>query len=401
MDGQHLAPQAHVILASGGSIRISPKGVRRLRGGHPWVYRSDLLPPPELPAGLVALQDPGGRPLGTALYSPASQISVRLLTGADEAVTPALLAARLQAARARRQRLMPGAEAWRWVHGEADFLPGVFVDCYGDCLVLQTTCGGADALLPALVPLLLAQGQPRALVLRNDGAARSREQLPQTVQVLHGSAPVHVGYREGAIRFELDLLADHKTGSFLDQAVNHRRAAAYARGRGLDAFCYHGGFALQLAQGCAQVLGLDSSAAALARAQQTAATAGLDHVQFEAVDVFKRLPELVAAGARFDTIVLDPPAFASTARTQPAALRAYREINRRALQLLTANGILISCSCSGRISDDDFDGALAAAGRDAGRALHQVERWSAAPDHPRLVGVPETGYLKARVLMAL
>ena len=390
-----------MIPAIGGKAQIGIKGRRQLQGGHPWVYRSDLTRAPACPAGLVYVQGPDGERLGCALYSPASQISLRMLTTGDEAVTEALLGQRLEAARARRRRLMPNAEAWRWVHGEADFLPGIFIDCYADCLVLQTTCGGADVLLPVLQALLLQLAAPRALVLRNEGAMRAREGLPRRSAVLHGTAPVKVNYREGAITYSLDLLHDHKTGSFLDQAQNHQRAAAYAQGVGLDAFCYHGGFALQLASGCSSVLGLDSARPAVARAIANAVAAGLSHVRFEVADVFARLPQLVEAGAQFDTIVLDPPAFASTAGTLPAALRAYREINRRAMQLLRPHGILISCSCSGRVGEDAFDAALAAAGRVAGRRLHQIESWPAAPDHPALLGVPETRYLKARVLMVL
>jgi 23S rRNA (cytosine1962-C5)-methyltransferase len=346
----------------------------------------------------VQVHDGKGRLQGYAVYSPASTITLRLLSK-DAPPTAALIAERIDAAVGRRERLMPGADAYRVVHGEADFLPGVFVDRYGDAVTLQTTCGGADVLLPALEAALVARLQPRTLVLRNDAQTRGREKLPRDKRVLVGDDPV-ARYYEGELLLEVDLMGDQKTGGFLDQARNHVAAGAYARGEALDCFTYHGGFALQMARRGARVTAYDLSAAAVGRARDNAARAGLD-VTFHEADVFDVLPALHAEGRRFDTIVLDPPAFASTQKTVDAALRAYKEINLRAMKLLRPNSILVSCSCSGRVTPADFDAMLQQAAREVRRPLHFVERWAAGPDHPVLAGVPETDYLKCRVLMVV
>jgi 23S rRNA (cytosine1962-C5)-methyltransferase len=242
---------------------------------------------------------------------------------------------------------------------------------------------------------------PRALVIRNDAKTRNREKLPLDVTVVRGPESVVARYHEGTLLAEVDLLADQKTGSFLDQVHNHVRAGDLARGEAMDCFTYHGGFALQMARNASRVTAYDISATALLRATQNAERAGIDNVQFTEADVFDVLPDLHRAGRRFDTIVLDPPAFASTKRTEEAAMRAYKEINLRAMKLLRPNSLLISCSCSGRVRGDAFDAMLQAAARDVRRPIHVVESYAAGPDHPVLAGVPETDYLKCRVLMVL
>lgn len=385
-----------------GRAIVSAKGARRVRQGHPWIYRSDIESLPQGPAGVVSVVDVGGRELGTALYSPASTITLRLVAGPGQAFDRAASVSRVREAHARRERLMPGADAFRVVHGEADLLPGIFVDRYADCYAVQTTCAGAEVFEPIIVEAIADAWAPRAIVLRDDASGRAREGLTQHVTVVRGAAPVVARYHEGALELEVDLLGDQKTGSFLDQAQNHVLAGRYARGEGLDCFTYHGGFALQLAAGgCTRVTACDLSAAALDKARANAARAALGDVDFVQRDVFELLPELVAARRTFDIIVLDPPAFASTKHTVEKALRAYKEVNLRALKLLAPGGVLVSCSCSGRITPEAFDDMLVAAARDARRAVQLVERRGAGVDHPVLAGVPETEYLKCRVLVAL
>jgi 23S rRNA (cytosine1962-C5)-methyltransferase len=316
-------------------------------------------------------------------------------------VDRALIRSRLEQALQRRQRLLPRADAYRLVHGEADFLPGIFVDRYGDSLVLQTTCAGADRLEPELVTLLTELLAPVALVIRDDSHTRARENLPQHVTLVRGVAPVRAQYHEGEQLLAVDLLEDQKTGSFLDQALNHVEAQRYAQGEALDCFTYHGGFALQLARVCPSVEAFDISEPALTRARANAERAGLQNITFTQANVFDVLPVLYTEGKRYDTIVLDPPAFAGTKKTLDAAMRAYKEVNLRAMRLLRPNGILISCSCSGRVDGAMFDEMLVKAAHDAKRSIHFVERRSAGPDHPVLAGVPETDYLKCRVLMVV
>ena len=384
-----------------GRVTVNSKAVQRVRHGHPWIYVSDIVDAPATPAGLVQVAGDQGRVLGHAFVSPLSTIRVRLVTSGDVPFTRELLHARLAAALQRRERLLPNCDAYRLVHGEADFLPGIFVDRYADCLALQTTCAAAAAFEPELVTALQTLCAPRAIVLRNDAATRAHEKLPREIKVAYGAAPVLTQYHEGNIALQVDLLGDQKTGSFLDQAHNHVRAGHYARGIGLDCFTYHGGFAMQLAQQCSTVTAYDISAPALTRAQANAQNAGLTNIEFVKADMFEALPALLQAGSRFDTIVLDPPAFASGKHTVDAARRAYKEINLRAMKLLRPNSVLISCSCSGRVTAQDFDEVLAQAARDARRPVHFIERRAAGPDHPVLADVPETDYLKCRVLMVL
>ena len=394
-----MAPQEVVI--------VNRKATRQLAQGHPWIYRSDIVHLPKLPAGPVGVVADNGRPQGIGLLSPNSKITLRML----DAQAPftlgddmgAWVRAKLEQALQRRQRLLPQTDGMRLVHGEADFLPGVFVDRYGDCLALQTACAGADTLIEPLTKHLVDLCAPRALVLRNDIAGRAKEGLPSEVRVLVGTPDdaVVAHYHEGNLLCEVDLLGDQKTGGFLDQAQNHVRAAAYAQGETLDCFTYHGGFALQMAAQGAQVTAYDLSEAALMRARHNARQCAIENVDFRAGNVFEVLPALASAQRRFDTIVLDPPAFASGKNTEDAAWRAYKEINLRAMRLLRPNSILVSCSCSGRVTPDMFDAVLLAAAQDARRRIHVVQRWSAGPDHPVLGNVPETDYLKCRVLMVV
>lgn len=377
---------------------VAEKGLKRLRQQHPWVYKSDITATPHQEAGLVLVSGADGRIYGTAMYSPRSMIMLRMVARGKEPFDASVIRDRVQQAKERRERLMPGVDAWRALHGEADKLPGIFVDRYADCLVAQSTTASADILMPFVVDALRDVYAPKTIIIRSDAGARAREDLQPDVRVVHGEAPGRVTYHEGDIAHSIDPLDDQKTGSFLDQAVNHVHVARYARGTGLDCFTYHGGFALQLARKCESVMAVDVSAKAVERVRSNAETAGLANVEAVQRDAFELLPELVKSGRRFDTVVLDPPAFASGKHTEQSALRAYNEVNLRAMKLVAANGILVSCSCSGRITPEAFDAMLIAAARDAQRTIHFVERRAAGPDHPVMGGVPETDYLKCRVL---
>jgi len=384
-----------------GHARINRRAAASLYDGHLWVYDSDVLECTATQAGLVAVADESGRALGTAFFSPRSVIRLRMLARPAETVSRDFFFARLQAAWHRRQQLMPAADAWRWVHGEADLLPGIFIDRYADCISLQTTCAGADAFEALLVELVQEIARPRAIVLRRDVGSRTKEGLATDIAVAIGAPPVVAAYHEGELALEVDLLADQKTGSFLDQAQNHVTAARYGRGNALDCFTYHGGFALQLSTVCSHVVACDMSERALVQARRNADAAGIKNMEFVAEDVFTLLPRLEKEGRKLDTIVLDPPAFASSRATVGRALGAYKEINARAMRLLSPGGILVTCSCSGRVSATDFDDMLAGASRKARRRVQILERRGAGPDHPVLAGVPETDYLKCRIASVL
>ncbi|MEK7703531.1 MAG: class I SAM-dependent rRNA methyltransferase [Myxococcota bacterium] len=388
-------------LATTQSVTISSKGARQLRAGHLWVYRSDLRATYDLTVGVAEVRDERGAYLGRALCSPRSNITLRLLTRDETIVDSTFIRERLRVALAWRERVMPGADAYRWVHGEADLLPGVFVDRYGDCVSLQTTCAATDALEPLLVAFINELVSPRIIVIRDDVGSRRREGLRAHVTLAQGSPPTVARYHEGDVQLEVDLLADQKTGGFLDQALNHQRAAHYAQGDALDCFTYHGGFALQMARVCTSVLAVDQSAPALVRTVDNAQRAGFANVETLRANVFDLLPEMVRAGKTFDTVVLDPPALASQRATVPRALAGYKELNLRAMRLVRPGGVLITCSCSGRVTSEDFDAMLADAAQDARRAVQILERRTAGPDHPVLVGVPETDYLKCRILVVL
>jgi 23S rRNA (cytosine1962-C5)-methyltransferase len=383
-----------------GEAVVTSKGASRLAQGHPWVYQSDVAKPAGDAAGVVLVADERGKHLGLALYSPRSLITLRLLSTAKE-LPQDFVATLVANALERRRRFLPAADAYRWVHGEGDGFPSVFVDRYGDCVSLQILSGGGEVLKPLIITAIIDQVRPRALVVRDDATSRQREGLGGGVHVVHGEQPVVARYHEGELELEVDLCSDQKTGSFLDQADNHLMTRRYARGRALDCFTYHGGFALQMAPACAEVTGVDQSEVALGRARANAERAGLTNLTFVRANVFDLLPELVKKQERYDTIVLDPPAFASNKASEPKALAAYREINRRALGLLRPGGVLITCSCSGRITPAMFDDVLDAAARDARRSVQILERRGAGVDHPVLTGVPETEYLKCRVLVAL
>lgn len=386
------------------SVRVSARGAARVRAGHPWVIRSDVAPGAEPGADEVVVTDGRGRPLASALYAPPpSPIALRVYARGDAFVplAEAELAERLRAAEARRREIF-GADArtYRLCHGEADLLPGLFVDRYEDAAVVQTATAAMDRRLETVVGILAERHGIGRVVVRNDGSMRDHEALPREKRLARG-ADAAVRVREGAAVFELDLLEDAKTGGFLDQRENHLRAAELARGEALDAFAYHGGFALALAARASSVLALDVDARAVARARRNAELSGYRHVEVRQADAFVELRAFERDGRRFDVVVIDPPAFAKRRGSVPAALRAYHELNLRAMRILRPGGWLVTCSCSGKVTPALFEEMLVKAAADARRSFAVVERRGAGRDHPGLLGVPETEYLKAWFLRAL
>jgi 23S rRNA (cytosine1962-C5)-methyltransferase len=379
---------------------ISVRGVDRWRGGHPWIYRSDVQSAEAEPGDLVEVQTERGRPLGLAFFSSTSQITLRML-GEGPRDERLLLGDRLRTALAYREALAPDGDAYVLVSAEADGLPALIVDRYGDYLVVQTLCQGIDRRLDLLTELLIAALNPRGILARNDAKIRRLEDLPEAVEVLHGEVPEQIEVREGDITQTVNVRHGQKTGLFLDQRENHLAAGRYARGRALDAFSYNGGFALQMARRCESVLALDGSELAVTAVADNARRNGLTNIEARLANVFDELRELDIAKERFDTIVLDPPAFAKNKATLAKALGGYKEINLRALKLLKPGGMLITCSCSYHVDEMLFQDMLLHAAIDARVAVTLVEKRLQARDHPVLLGGPETAYLKCIVARRL
>ena len=384
------------------TVVVNRKGEERLRNGHPWIYKSDVVSSAAEPGDLVRVVNERKRTLGVALWSSQSQISLRFLTlGAGIDDERAFFAERLRAAIAYRGTLDIDASAFRLVSGEADRLPALVVDRYGDYLVMQTLCQGMDRRLPMLVELLVEQLSPRGVLARNDPKVRALEGLEERIDVVHGEVPEGIDVREGTTTFHVNLWHGQKTGLFLDQRENHATAARYARGKALDGFTYNGGFALQMATRAESVLALDSSAHAVATTRANVERNGVTNLDVREANVFDELRELEIAGERFDTIVLDPPAFAKNKASVPKAAAGYKEINLRAIKLLNPGGTLITCSCSYNVSEDLFLEIVEQAAADARASIALVEKRQQARDHPVLLNVPETYYLKCLVLRKL
>jgi 23S rRNA (cytosine1962-C5)-methyltransferase len=381
---------------------VSARAVARIRGGHPWIVRADVVAPPRAPGDLVRVVDEKRRPLGSALWSPDARIALRMIDPGEVDDLEALIDRRIGEALARRATIVVGRDAFRVVHGEADRLPGLFVDRYADVAVLQTSCAAMDAREPAIAALLERHLGVRLVVARDDGGAREHDGLPRRRALLRGSGPTRVAYHDAGSAMETDVLEGGKTGAFLDQQENHARAAEYVAGRieALDAFTHHGGFAIALARAGAKVTALDESTEAVAEARANAARSGV-LLEARAVNAFDALRELEAAGRRFHLVVIDPPALAKRRSALPAAERGYKELNLRALRLLQPGGLLVTCSCSGRLTVEHFGAIVDAAARDVGRPVQLLERRGAGRDHPVLVGVPETDYLKCWILRVL
>jgi 23S rRNA (cytosine1962-C5)-methyltransferase len=378
------------------TVKISPRGASRLKAGHVWVYRSDIVSADSvLPGSLVRVSDHRGKFLGTALYSSSSQIAIRMISSEPVADLPALIRQRVADAIAFRQSLVKDTEAYRVVFSEADFLPGLIVDRYADILSLQvlTQAMDADPVRQTILVELTARLRPASIIERVDPRVRELETLPPRPSGPLQGEKSSTTFTMNGVKFRYDALEGQKTGAFLDQRENYAAAAQYAKGEALDVFCYQGGFALHLAPRCSQVTGVDSSRPALEVAEQNAALNRCD-IEWIEGNAFDLLKDYSSSDRRYDTIVLDPPAFAKTKRDLDAALRGYKELNLRALKMLRPGGVLVTCSCSYHVSQSNFLEMLADAALDARRTLRLIEVRGQAKDHPVLLNIPETAYLK-------
>ena len=385
---------------------VSARGAARIGAGHPWVFRPDVVRGPKHDAtdggpALVRVRDGRGRPLGVATWAARPRLALRMVARAGQpepADLAALVEERLAAALARRQALNLDRDAWRAVHAESDLLPGLVVDRYGDAAVMQTTSVAMSAARDEIAAIVRARLDARVVVCRDDGSARDFEELPRFAGVVVGGGETRVAYRLGRNRLETDLLRDGKTGGFLDQADNHAAVAALAPpgARALDAFTHHGGFALALARGGGDVLAIDEDATAAERAAANARRNELSNMRVERGNAFDLLRAFEGRGERFDVVVIDPPALAKRGGPQGlvAAARAYKELVLRGARLTRAGGLLVACSCSGRVTRQHWDEICADAIADAGRSAHVLSRAGAGRDHPELFGVPETSHLK-------
>jgi len=417
------------LLSNSSDAVVSAKGAARARSGHLWIYRSDVTRKPQAESGsVVRVVDHRGRFVARAHYGKESEITLRIISKDDVEITRDFWVARLRAASEWRERVVSDTDAYRLVHAEGDLLPGLIIDRYGDCFALQTLTRGMEALKATWVELLVEEFHPRLIVERNDAKVRQLEGLPMINSLLYpaiaqtGGLPAppqaadeenknrppvrptvagDLFITENGIRFGVDLFEGQKTGAFLDQRENRAAAMRYARGRGLDCFSFHGSFALHMAKGCERVTAVDISEPVIESARRNAELNDVTNVEFVAANVFDLLRDYDDAGERFDTIVLDPPAFAKNRGAVEAALRGYKEINLRALRLLNPGGVLITCSCSYHVGEELFLDMLAEAARDAGRAVQIVEKRAQSRDHPILLTVPETYYLKCIVARAM
>jgi len=384
-------------------VRVSRKGADRVTSGHPWIFSSDIADRDGAQPGQpVRVADPRGRPLGTAHYSSSSQISLRMLSRQVEDIGRDFFLRRLRAAEEHRRTVVRNTDAYRVVHGEADLLPALVVDRYGDYLVVQTLDQGMDAAKSVIASSLEEIFHPKGIVARNDVAVREKEELPLETTILSGEVPESVTVRMNALTLRADLMHGQKTGIFLDQRDNYRAAARYARGgKALDCFTSTGGFALHVAGKCESVEAADSSAAALVTARANAAANGIANIDFKEADIFQLLSNYASARRHFSMVVLDPPAFAKSRRNLESATTGYKEINLRALRLLPPGGILVTCSCSHHLGESALLELVAQASLDANRTLRVLERRTQSQDHPILLTVPETLYLKCLILEVL
>lgn len=380
------------------AVKVNRRAAAALERGHVWVRAADLVDRGQAaPGDAVQVVGPDGALLGTAHYSSTSEIALRLLSRGAVTVDRAFYRRRIAAAIAHRERVVSGSEACRLVHAEGDRLPALVVDRYGGFVSIQTLSQGMDRAKEDILACLEELLSPRGIVERNDVPRRRKENLPLVAGLLRGELPARVTYTMNGLRFEADLLAGQKTGAFLDQRENYLAAARWAHGRALDCFTSTGGFALHLAGRCTSVEAVDSSESALALARRNRELNAFANVEFRRADVFELLTGYAVAGRRFSTVVLDPPAFAKSRAALKSALRAYRQINYRALELLEPGGVLVSCSCSFHVSEAALLAVIQAAAAELGKTLRLLERRGQALDHPVLAGVPETHYLKCLI----
>ncbi len=380
---------------------ISARGARRWHGGHPWVFRSDIMQPPDSPPGAVSVRDPQGRSLGWALWSPASEISLRLIdSDPDARIGEGWWHARIARAIARREPLAAHANAYRLVHGEGDGLPSLVVDRFDRWVVVQLLSAGLEAFREEITDALRALTGAEGILARNDASVRAREGLARLVEPLWGDVPQEVEVREHGVRYLAAPHTGQKTGAFLDQRENRVLAGSVAKGHALDLFSYHGSFALHLAKAAESVTAVDSSADALERASENVALNGFTNVALVQADAFEYLREREKTGTRYDTIVVDPPAFAKNKASLEGAIRGYRDINLHAMRLLETGGLLYTASCSYHVSKALFLEMLQEAAAAAGRRMILRTITAQPLDHPEVITIPETGYLKGALLEA-
>jgi len=384
------------------SATVSAKGAHRWAAGHPWIFRSDLIQRPNAEPGIVRVADQRRRPIGTALWSPHSEISLRLLDpNPDATIDAKWWHDRIARALRRRDPLREQASAYRLIHGEGDGLPSLICDRYDRWLVVQLLSAGIERFRDTIVETLLSLTGAEGILARNDPPVRAREGLARETTLLAGDVPQEIEVQEYGVHYLAAPWTGQKTGAFLDQREARHRTASYARGRALDCFSYHGSFALHLARGASHVIALDSSAAALQRAAENARRNELDNIECVEANAFDFLRERERDRATFDTIVLDPPAFAKTRAALPSALRGYHEINLRAMRLLSPGGFLYSASCSYHLTKPLFLEMMERAAADSGRRMAIRELLGQPLDHPEILTIPETGYIKGAILEAM
>ncbi|PYO72077.1 MAG: class I SAM-dependent rRNA methyltransferase [Gemmatimonadetes bacterium] len=383
------------------TVRVTARAAERWKQGHPWIYRSDVAAEPEKKPGIVPVTDRKGKFLGQALYSPTSEIRLRLLTRGDQPIDARWWAERIAAAAARRNGI--NATAWRAVHAEADGLPSLVIDKYGPWIVAQLLSAGLETARADVLAGISAALAPEGILLRNDAAVRRHEGLASEVVLALGQVPEVVEVVEDGLKYLAAPWSGQKTGAFLDQRENRALVGQHTRpgGRALDLFTYHGSFALHLARHAKDVLAVDQSTEALARGVENARLNGIANIVWREANVFDLLRELERRREQFDTIALDPPAFAKTKANLERAVAGYKEVNLRAMKILADGGVLFTSSCSYHVSRDVFHAMLADAARDSGRRIQFVAATGASADHPELLNVPETGYLKGVLLRAV
>jgi len=384
-----------------GTIKVNKRGADRVRHGHLWVYRSDVVEVTAQGGQVVRVTDERGNFIGQALFSDVSQIALRFLTQTSDDIDREWWSRRIVEAAGRRN-ITPDTNAYRLIYSEGDLLPSLIVDRYHDVLVMQNLSQATDALKPLLTEILIEEFKPRAVIERNDARVRELEGLPLIAGTIYGDAPPEFEILQHGLRFYVEPLGGQKTGSFLDQRENRLAARAAAQttnhARALDCFTFNGAFALHLASVCEKVIGIDISGDAIAGARRNAELNGATNVEFREANVFDALREMESGGERFDGIVLDPPAFAKNRASLKSALRGYKEINLRALKMLNAGGVLVTCTCSYHVSEELFLEIIADAAIDAHRRVQIVEKRMQASDHPVLLGMPETYYLKCVIV---
>ena len=392
-------------------VFVNQKGAKRIRGGHLWIYKSDVKKVEAEGGDVVSVYDEAKNFVGKAFYSDSSEIALRIFTIKDETIDKEFWRKKIVESAKRRDVLAPKefiahhssltSNAKRIVYSEGDLIPSLIVDDYNGVFVIQTLSQGTEKLKQTFAEILTAEFSPQAIIERNDVKVRGRENLPEIAGVLSGDVPDEIIIEQDGIKFFVSPLGGQKTGSFLDQRENHFAARNYAFGRALDCFTFNGGFALNLAQICDEVSAIDISEEAINLAKRNAELNDIKNVEFQTANVFDKLRELEKTGEKFDTIVLDPPAFVKSRAALKSAVRGYKEINLRALKLLNKNGVLITCSCSFHFSEDIFLRTIEESARDAKRRIHLLEKRIQASDHPVLIGMPETYYLKCFVLKVI